>query len=248
MGLDPGDGDLYVATHLGLFRLGEDGGLAQVGQLRQDTMGFTVVGPSHFLASGHPDVRDQRLRVPGRPPLLGLIESRDGGRSWASVSLLGEADFHSLLTAHGSVYGYDATGSRFMVAGPGGDWEERSIVALGAFTVDPADGDHVVATTPAGLTQSSDGGRTWAATEGPALSMISWDAAGGFWGVTPEGGAYRYQAGRWEPRASVRGRPEALLATKGLVLVATATATGSAVYVSSDDGRSWRQRYWPPPS
>lgn len=211
-------------------------------------MGSTVVGPGHFFASGHPDVRDQRLRVPGRPPLLGLVESRDGGRSWASVSLLGEADFHSLVAAHGSVYGYDATGGRFMVAAAGGPWEERSIVALGAFAVDPADANHVVATTAAGLTQSSDGGRSWAATEGPALSVISWDAAEGLWGVTPGGGSYRHQAGRWEPRAAVPGRPEAPLATKGLLLVATATANGTAVHVSSDDGRTWRQRYSPPPS
>jgi hypothetical protein len=95
-------------------------------------MGFTVVGPDHFLGSGHPDVRDKQLYDLQRRPLLGLVESRDADRNWQPLSLLGEADFHALRVAHGLVYGYDATRQRFMVSadadarscGPPSSWSD----------------------------------------------------------------------------------------------------------------------------
>ena len=91
LGIDPKDGALLVATHTGLFRAppGETR-MERVGKRMQDTMGFTVVGPSTILGSGHPDGRDDL------PPFLGLIRSDDGGRSWRPVSLLGTRDFLGL--------------------------------------------------------------------------------------------------------------------------------------------------------
>lgn len=77
----PADGALYAATHTGLFRLDGDGNVERIADRYQDTMGFTVAGPDEFLASGHPDLRDKELQVEGKPPLLGLIESPDAGRT-----------------------------------------------------------------------------------------------------------------------------------------------------------------------
>ena len=62
-------------------------------------MGFTVVGPDHFLAGGHPGDESSAS--------VGLIESTDAGATWTSLSLNGRADFHSLQARHGFVYGYD---------------------------------------------------------------------------------------------------------------------------------------------
>jgi hypothetical protein len=77
LGIKPADGALMIATHSGLFRAAKGAQTAEpVGDRRQDTMGFTVVGPNRFLGSGHPDPRDDL------PPLLGLIRSDDGGRKW----------------------------------------------------------------------------------------------------------------------------------------------------------------------
>ncbi len=75
VGVDPGDGALYVASHLGVFRVGEGGSPERVADRWQDTMGFAVVGPGHFLGSGHPDLRE------GLPTSLGLIESTDGAET-----------------------------------------------------------------------------------------------------------------------------------------------------------------------
>jgi hypothetical protein len=74
-------------------------------------MGFTIAAPDLFLGSGHPDARDLQA---GTPPLLGLIRSKDAGKTWQSVSLLGEADFHVLRYLGNRIYGYDATNDRVM--------------------------------------------------------------------------------------------------------------------------------------
>ena len=120
LGVNPADGSLYLATHTGLFRMrpGADAG-GRVGDGVQDTMGFAVAGPDRFLGSGHPDPRDDL------PPLLGLIESSDGGRSWEPVSLQGEADFHALRVVGPRVVGYDASDARLMVSDDSGrTWAE----------------------------------------------------------------------------------------------------------------------------
>ena len=82
LGINPADGELYAATHNGMLRVPHDAQASRVGDLFQDTMGFTVVGADHFLGSGHPDLRDEKMFKEGRPPLLGLIESTDGGVTW----------------------------------------------------------------------------------------------------------------------------------------------------------------------
>jgi len=243
LGINPADGELYAATHFGLFRVPTEAKVERVGKLVQDTMGFTVVGPDHFLASGHPDMNDSSLRKPGRPPLLGLIESTDGGRTWDAVSLLGEADFHSLVAGHGNVYGYDSTGGRFMVSPDGKQWETRSRLGMGDFAVDPAEANRLVAVTEQGLADSGDGGRSWQPTDGPQLAFLSWDAQQGLWGVSPAGETYQRVEGRWEAREALAGEPQALLVADDEVFAAVSSGAGTAIYVSSDGARTWRLRY-----
>lgn len=74
LGYDTAAGVLYIATHTGLFEL-PDGASAptRIGDSHQDTMGFALVEPGHFLGSGHPDARENL------PPHLGLIRSTDDG-------------------------------------------------------------------------------------------------------------------------------------------------------------------------
>ena len=86
IGVDPGDGTLYAATHHGVFRIPERGDARRIADRFQDTMAFTVVGERHFLASGHPSLEDETLRVEGKPPLLGLIESTDAAETWRPLS------------------------------------------------------------------------------------------------------------------------------------------------------------------
>jgi hypothetical protein len=186
LGVNPRDGVLYAATHTGLFMI-RDGGARRVGDRYQDTMGFTVVGPDHFLGSGHPDLRDRRLLKADRPPLLGLVESRDAGATWEPLSLLGATDFHALEVAHGQVHGYDATGGRLMVSRDRISWQVRSAVDLLGFAVSPTDPDLLVAMTPRGLARSSNGGRRWQPIPGPDLLALDWAAPLSLWASIARG-------------------------------------------------------------
>lgn len=245
LGVDPADGILYAATHHGLFRIPDRGEATRVADRYQDTMGFTIVGPHRFLGSGHPDIQDKELYREGMPPLLGLIESTDAGKSWRPISLLGEADFHALAAAHDRIYGFSATDGKFMVSDDGKRWQTRSEIGLLSFAVDPDDPDHILGTAEQGVVVSTDGGRTWRATQAPRLAFLSWDGETGLWGASPDGTIHRSTDGgsNWERSGALPGAPEALLA-RGETLYAGVTEEG--IFRSSDAGRTWQLRYRDP--
>lgn len=238
LGINPDDGSLVVATHTGSFRIARDGGDAvRIGDSFQDTMGFTVTGPNHFLGSGHPDVAGIQR---GQPARLGLIESTDAGDTWTEVSLSGEADFHGLAFADDEVYGWDSGTGRFMVSADQIAWDTRSTIDLYGFAVDPDAADHIVAAVPDGLAESTDGGRTWTGTDGPPLVALSWDAEAGLWGADGVGGVWRHEGSRWDRTASVGGEPQALLATPdALYTAANSSDHATSIYRSTDGGRDW---------
>lgn len=245
LGVDPADGTLFAATHNGLFRIPERGRATRVADRFQDTMGFTVAGPNRFLGSGHPDFSDKEMFVEGRDPHLGLIESTDAGVNWTPLSLLGEADFHGLASAHGLIYGFSATSGEFMVSADTKTWERRSKIGLASFAVDPGDAEHIVGATPDGLITSRDGGRTWSPLSGPRLAELSWHRTGGLWGADPDGVIHRSaDAGStWTEKGRLPGPPEALL-VHGTTLYAAASEEG--IFRSGDDGRTWQLRYRDP--
>jgi photosystem II stability/assembly factor-like uncharacterized protein len=240
LGVDPGDGRLFVATHDGLYSAAEgQTRVEQVGDVRQDIMGFSLVTADRFIGSGHP-ATTQEL-----PPNLGLIESRDGGRTWESVSLLGEADFHVLRSSGSRVYGFDGMQGRLMVSSGGGrDWQRRSPpAALYDLAVDPADRDGIVASTERGMFASSDAGRRWRPLSSTLAGLLAW-SQGGLYLVDGEGTVRRSKdAGRsFEAVGRVAGAPSALTAAGGELYVALADGT---VIRSGDGGASWTVRARP---
>lgn len=243
LGVDPGDGVLYAATHSGLFRVPKQGRATRVANRAQDTMGFSVVGAGRFLGSGHPDLREDDLR----PPLLGLIESDDRGESWEPLSLRGQADFHDLQVAGGSVYGYDSTSGTFMVSTDREQWERRSQLPLDDFAVSPTDPDTVLAATQGGLVRSADGGRTWQRLPGaPAVAVLAWGGQGQLYGVTPDGRVQASPDGgaTWGARGDVGGMPEALAVdARGGTPTVYVAAAGRGILASTDGGRTFTTRY-----
>ncbi|MBA2280042.1 MAG: exo-alpha-sialidase [Actinomycetota bacterium] len=242
LGINPADDSLIVATHYGSFRIPADSDEAQrIGASFQDTMGFTVAGPDHFLGSGHPDLQGAQAGQPGR---LGLIESTDAGITWTSLSLSGEVDFHGLAFVHDQVYGWDSGTGRFMVSADRADWETRSTLDLFGFAVDPDDGDRILGATPTGLTESADGGRNWAEADGPPLVTLTWDAEAGLWGADPGGAVWHRDGPAWVQAGTLVGEPQAFLATPDALYAAAHDADGvTGIYRSTDDGRTWGLRY-----
>jgi hypothetical protein len=245
LGINPADGALFIATHTGTYRLSPDAQKAQrVGEGRQDTMGFTVVGPNRFLGSGHPD--PQAMSAQNLPPNLGLIESVDGGRTWRSVSLLGEADFHVLRSRGNRVYGFDSTNGRFLVSrNHGATWSRRPIPGgLLDLAVNPLRSSHVVAASERGLISSIDDGASWRML-GEWVGLLAWPAPARLFQVDGAGvvHASRDSGKRWRPVGDIGGQPAAFLAeTADDLYVALHDGT---VKQSADGGRSWAVRSTP---
>ncbi len=243
LGVNPADGALFVATHTGLFRVGAGESRAtRVGDSAQDTMGFTVVGPNRFLGSGHPDPRD--IGEDGLPPLLGLIESRDAGETWRPVSLRGRADFHVLRFVRNRIYGFDSTTNRIMMSTDGGkSWRRHPAPgALIDLAVDPANADHLLATSPGGAYRSTDGGRRWSRI-GTAVGLLAWPARTRLYLVDPAGRVFVSRGAGLRRVGDIGGKPAALLAPSGRELY-VALHDGT-IKRSRDGGASWTVRSTP---
>jgi hypothetical protein len=233
LGVNPADRALYIATHTGLWRLPPGAREPErIGESRQDTMGFTIAGPDHFLGSGHPDnVRE--------PPLLGLIESNDRGEDWDPISLLGEADFHVLRAVGDRVYGYDVTNERLMVStNSGRSWTERRPPPVVDLAPNPADPTHVIASTERGLLSSRDSGARWSPL-GDGVGLLAWPAPKALYLVDGAGDVHTSsdRGRRWTRVGQIGGQPAALIATTEQELYAAVHQGG--IVRSRDGGRTW---------
>lgn len=236
LGLDPADQRLYVATHEGIYTDGDGDGPRLVGDSKDDFMGFTVAGADTFLASGHP------APDAGGPGNKGLIRSTDAGKTWKTLSLAGETDFHALDYAHGTTYGYDATNGLLRTSKDGVKWKDGAQLQAVDIAVSPEDPELVLATTPDGVARSTDGGATFAAGEKPPMTFVSWKATGALYGIDPAGALHRSSddGTTWKKTGTVPGgQPQALTAVDaGHVLI----ATQDGIYESEDGGKTFTKR------
>jgi hypothetical protein len=239
LGRNPADDALFVATHTGLFRLGSsDRSAERVAGLYQDTMGFTVVGPDHFLGSGHPG------SIEHDPPFLGLIESRNAGQKWRPISLRGEVDFH-VLEAHGkTVYGFgsdwDTREARFLRSDDAGRTWTRLAPPEGllGLAIDPQDSRVSVALGEQRGWVSRDGGASWRPLGIPG-GMVTWTRELGLVAVDL-GGVVRSASeptGEWNEVGRLPGTPAALEGVGDELLAASHEAR---VVSSRDGGQTWR--------
>lgn len=253
-------GALLVATHTGLvrIRLGANPDPEWVGANRFDLMGFTALpgDPGMLYASGHPDLVTYRREGHGN---LGLLLSRDGGRTWEGVALKGQTDFHALTYSPGGggdLFGWSVAGQTGLHRISTKTWAAERLPAQGLKDVLALAASHdlpgrVLAGTQAGILLSEDRGMTWRPLAGIPLDVPVTAVA---FSSTEKRRAYAYAAlaGRGLMRsddAGVTWRPTELaakpdepviaiaLGPDGKVAVAT---TAASVSVSDDVGRSWR--------
>jgi hypothetical protein len=237
--VNPADGLVYAANHHGVFRLAH-GGPERIADRYQDTMGFTIAGPDHFLASGHPDPRE-----PG-PAHLGLIVSTDAARTWTPVSLHGKADLHALTATGATVYGWNSRDGAVLRSDDSGrTWQRGATLSTAALAVDPDNPMQILATTADALVESLDGGISFTptATQPPARLVLIDNAprtgGGGeatFAGIDATGTVWTADASGWTRAGSLDAAPEAF-AVAGVDRYLAATASG--VHTSEDGGRTW---------
>ncbi|MGW5852218.1 F510_1955 family glycosylhydrolase [Streptomyces sp. NPDC055254] len=237
LGVDPADGTLYAAGHLGVFRL-TPAGAVRVADRYQDTMGFTVTGPRTFLASGHPSPTDPTATSPH----LGLIRSTDAAQTWTTVSAAGQADFHSLQQAGPTLYGLDSQTSQIWAStDAGATWERRAKIGAGDLAAHAGTPQKVWATTRDGLAHSTDGGATFQTVPGtPVLAAVKQPAADQLIALAADGTILTGSDGTsWTERGRLPegARPAVLTAASPTHLLAADTS--DAVHESKDGGRTW---------
>lgn len=243
LGVDPADGTVYAAGHLGVFRLA-DSTATRVADHYQDTMGFTVTGPRTFLASGHPSPTDRTATSPH----LGLIRSADAGNTWTTISAEGEADFHSLQQVGGVLYGFDSQTSQVWVSSDeGSTWDRRAQLPVGDLAAHASKPQQLWATTGEGLQVSDDGGRTFRPVPGaPALVAIDKPAAGVLIVLGSDGQVLRSTDGRsWTASGRLPKDAEPTVLSAVSVDHLLAADAADVVYESKNAGRSWAVLYRP---
>lgn len=238
IGRNPGDGDVYVATHNGLWQAREGRDPKLVGGYLHDFMGFSVVGPDHFIASGHPNSAD------ALPPHLGLIESKDAGRTWTSRSLLGEADFHALRTVGDTTYGWNSQDGALMSSADGSKWD--TLIAgmmMLDLAVEPTKQQTLIASVPESQTElklqrSTDGGASFEPVKNaPQIARFAWHERTKLWGFDVAGRVWasKDEGRTWERVGDVKALPDAVWAADDELLA----AAGGSVLRSIDGGRTW---------
>ena len=229
------DGDrLLIGTHEGLWAQLPGQPAEQVSEEPFDVMGFAQAGDTMY-ASGHPgDGQDA-------PPDLGLRSSTDAGKTWSTVSLEGQVDFHRIRADETVVQGLSAhDGKLLRSTDTGKTWTDLGTPAVFDFALDPKDPAHLIGTTQTGPMRSTDGGATFQPIpEAPLLAFLAWSgttlhaigADGTVQASTDSGDT-------WTQLAQLQGQPQAL-AADGALVVALA---GTTIWESTDGGKTFTPR------
>jgi photosystem II stability/assembly factor-like uncharacterized protein len=248
---DERSGDFLITTNRGFYRVDPaSGGVRRVRAKIEDRGKQAALGTfleldldpdGGLVGSGHPDQRTL-------PQYLGFLRSDDGGRSWRSVSRMGNADLHKIVFKHGRLYAWDAVLSALLVSEDGGRTFVERFTPRGLiidFEVDPQDPAHVLAATDDTLFRSEDEGERWRPLVRGEGSRLAWPEADrlylaakdGTVSISENGGDAFHRVGR------VEGEPYVLDAVSGTELyMALSDAT---ILHSEDGGASWEEEFRP---
>jgi hypothetical protein len=248
LSVNPADGTLLMTTNTGMFTIAPGGSKPRgfTGTLEtpdgsgkvSEALVTRFVGPDELIGSGHPAAGESL------PSALGFIRSDDAGRTWTSVSELGTADFHALVTSGGTIVGALFGQPQALVSTDDGKtWSTRTTPQpLVGLAVDPHDAARWIASTAQGVFRTTDGGRTWRPQDPTPNVRFAWADDGDLYRIDPGGPVKLSTDGgvRWEDRGSTGGEPQALALDGGGKLYAA--LIDGTVTVSDDGGRTFTEQ------
>jgi len=192
-------GDLFAATHDGVWLVGGDGTVSRAGSSRDDFMGFAITPATGWFGSGHPGVGSTMTNP------MGLITSTDRGETWSVLSRAGVSDFHALTATNTLIVGYD--NKELLRSTDGGKNWKTAAAAIAPASLALVDST-LLATTEAGLMRSSDQGDTFEQVAGAPAGLFLLSArASALWALdTQERVWVSADAGAtWSARGSAPG-------------------------------------------
>lgn len=248
----PDGKQLIVAVHDGLV-VYENGKWSKSRAPQHDYMGFSATS-KHFYSSGHP--------APGSGLVnpLGVVRSKDGGRTWEKLGLEGESDFHLFAASWNTsaIYVWNhGPNSRMRQPGlhytlnDGFVWKPARAEGLKAnpmaLAVHPGNATLVAAATASGVYLSRDSGERFEPVASAAQGVsVFFDLDGKqLWYGTFDGQARLARAPLGGKATSVAlpaiGRDAvAYIAQNPANRTEYAIATfEKSVYLSKDSGRTW---------
>jgi photosystem II stability/assembly factor-like uncharacterized protein len=248
---DPGSRELLLTTNRGFFRIDPRtrrmrrvrAALAVRG--RRSTVGTFLElkseGGARLVGSGHPDQRTL-------PQFLGLMRSSDGGRTWRSISRLGDADLHKIVLRHRRLYAWDAVLSALIVSEDGGRSFAEHFTPRGLiidFEVDPENASRVVASNENELFRSEDEGEKWRPILRGKGSRLAWPDANRLYLAAEDGSVQVSDDGgdSFERVGQVEGEPYKLEPVDADELY-LALSDGTILH-TTDGGRGWKEVFRP---
>ena len=162
---------VYIATHHGLLLLQNEKELYQVGESKDDYMGFSPhpANSKVFFSSGHPSFGGN----------IGFQKTEDGGFTWEKLSdgVSGPVDFHAMTVSPVNpdlVFGW-YRGALQRTTDGGRNWEvvtNTSFPVVG-LAADSKDENIVYAASPQGLMVSKNKGKVWSSLLDGFISTIA---------------------------------------------------------------------------
>jgi len=214
---------------------------------KSDTIGtFLEIEPDGkggLLGSGHPDHQNTL------PQFLGLIRSDDGGKTWRSVSRMGNADLHKIVVAHGRIYGFDAVLGALLISSNEGKTFREQFTPPGLvvdFVVDPGDPDYLLVATENRIYRSRDGGQRWRTVAQAGRARLAWSEGGRVLRADHDGTVYEStdRGGSYSRVSQVNGEPYKFKAMQDAGHLILALGDGR-ILETTDGAKRWITAFGP---
>lgn len=249
------DGSFFLTTNRGFWEVAADG--SKVEQVRDAKvvapegtspvgtfLELADLGTGELIGSGHPD------DASALPQFLGILRSKDQGRTWSVVDRLGTADIHVGRRSGDTLFLWDAVLGAVLITKDLKTFEERFTprTLVLDMVVDPQDQDFILISTEDEVYRSTDQGRSWRPLRPERAVRMSWTADGRLFRAT-QAGAWKRSKDRgstWEDVGELPGEPwkiDSTSATEHHV----ALSDGS-IAATQDGGATWTTLFEAPTS